>query len=101
MKKLSVEKLADTVTNNRKFKKYTQRNLSDLTGINRTMISRIESCDYVPSIDQLQALAEVLDFEIVDLFEEEGKNNFMKKFDKNIEVKFNSNYYNPIKTSNI
>ncbi|MDU3688714.1 MAG: helix-turn-helix transcriptional regulator, partial [Anaerococcus hydrogenalis] len=36
-------------------KKFTQRNLSDLTGINRTMISRIESCDYVPSIDQLQA----------------------------------------------
>ena len=86
MKKLSVEKLSDTVTNNRKFKKYTQRNLSDLTGINRTMISRIESCDYVPSIDQLQALADVLDFEIVDLFEEEGKNNFMKKFDKKYKI---------------
>lgn len=86
MKKLSVEKLADTVTNNRKLKKYTQRNLSDLTGINRTMISRIESCDYVPSIDQLQALAEVLDFEIVDLFEEEGKNNFMKNIDKKYKI---------------
>lgn len=86
MKKLSIEKLADTVTNNRKFKKYTQRNLSDLTGINRTMISRIESCDYVPSIDQLQALAEVLDFEIVDLFEEKGKNNFMKNIDKKYKI---------------
>ncbi|WP_396334688.1 nucleotide sugar dehydrogenase, partial [Anaerococcus hydrogenalis] len=61
-------------------------NLSDLTGINRTMISRIESCDYVPSIDQLQALAEVLDFEIVDLFEEKGKNNFMKNIDKKYKI---------------
>lgn len=30
-----------------------------------------------------------------------GALQIMKKFDKNIEVKFNSNYYNPIKTSNI
>ena len=33
------------------------------------MISRLESCDYTPSIDQLQSIAEVLNFEVVDLFE--------------------------------
>lgn len=30
-----------------------------------------------------------------------GALQIMKKFDENIEVKFNSNYFNPIKTSNI
>lgn len=86
MKELSVEKLADFVSTYRKSKNFSQRNLSDLTGINRTMISRIESCDYVPSIDQLQALAEVLGFDIVDLFVEEGKKSFMKNIDKKYKI---------------
>lgn len=86
MKKLSVKKLADFVSTYRKGKNFSQRNLSDLTGINRTMISRIESCDYVPSIDQLQALAEVLGFDIVDLFVEEGKKIFMKNIDKKYRI---------------
>lgn len=42
-----------------------------MTGINRGMISRLESCDYTPSIDQLQSIAEVLNFEVVDLFEDD------------------------------
>ncbi|WP_276875801.1 nucleotide sugar dehydrogenase [Anaerococcus hydrogenalis] len=86
MKKLSVEKLADFVSTYRKGKNFSQRNLSDLTGINRTMISRIESCAYVPSIDQLQALAEVLGFDIVDLFVEEGKKSFMKNIDRKYKI---------------
>ena len=86
MKKLSVEKLADFVSTYRKSKNFSQRNLSDLTGINRTMISRIESCNYVPSIDQLQVLAEVLGFDIVDLFVEEGKKSFMKNIDKKYKI---------------
>ena len=86
MKKLSVEKLADFVSTYRKSKNFSQRNLSDLTGINRTMISRIESCDYVPSIDQLQSLAEVLGFDIVDLFVEEGKKSFMKNIDRKYKI---------------
>ena len=86
MKKLSVKKLADFVSTYRKSKNFSQRNLSDLTGINRTMISRIESCAYVPSIDQLQALAEVLGFDIVDLFEEEGRKSFMKNIDRKYKI---------------
>lgn len=86
MKKLSVKKLADFVSTYRKSKNFSQRNLSDLTGINRTMISRIESCNYVPSIDQLQVLAEVLGFDIVDLFVEEGKKSFMKNIDKKYKI---------------
>ena len=71
MKKLNLTKMADLIISKRKEKKITQAQLGEMTGINRGMISRLESCDYTPSIDQLQAIAEVLDFEVVDLFEEE------------------------------
>ncbi|WP_236786057.1 nucleotide sugar dehydrogenase [Anaerococcus ihuae] len=73
MKKLSIEKMAKTVADKRKEKNITQTKLADLTGINRTMISRLESLDYTPSIDQLQKLGEVLDFDVVDLFVEEKR----------------------------
>ena len=68
MKKISMDLLADTVIRQRKAKHLTQKQLSDLTGINRTMISRLEKKDYQPSIQQLETLGEVLDFEPVDLF---------------------------------
>jgi UDPglucose 6-dehydrogenase len=71
MKKLSYKKMADTIIAKRKEKKITQAHLSEMTGIHRGMISRIESLDYKPSIDQLQSIAEALDFEVVDLFEDE------------------------------
>lgn len=71
MKKLSISKMADTVISKRKELKITQVQLAEKTGINRGMISRLESCDYTPSIDQLQSIAEVLDFEVVDLFEDD------------------------------
>ena len=71
MKKLSIEKMADTVINKRKEMGLTQAKLAEMTGINRAMISRLEQADYTPSIDQLQAIGEVLDFVIVYLFEEE------------------------------
>lgn len=82
MKKLSIEKMAKTVSDKRKEKNITQTKLADLSGINRTMISRLESFDYTPSIDQLQKLGEVLDFDVVDLFVEEKKEtskNFSNK----------------------
>ena len=88
MKKLSVRKMADTIIAKRKAKKITQAQLAEMTGINRGMISRLESCDYTPSIDQLQAIAEALDFEIVDLFEDEkaDKKKFLVDRKYNIAV---------------
>lgn len=71
MKKLSMTLLADTVVRQRKEKHMTQKQLSDLTGINRAMISRLEKKDYQPSIQQLETLGEVLDFEPVTLFVED------------------------------
>lgn len=70
MKKLSYKKMADTIIAQRKEQKLTQAQLAEMTVIHRGMISRIESLDYIPSIDQLHAIAEVLNFEVVDLFEE-------------------------------
>ena len=63
--------MADTIIAKRKALKLTQAQLAEMTNINRGMISRLESCDYTPSIDQLQAIAEVLGFEVVDLFEDD------------------------------
>lgn len=58
MKKISYQKMADTIIAKRKEKKLTQAQLADMTGIHRAMVSRLEGLDYIPSIDQLQAIAE-------------------------------------------
>ena len=68
MKKLSLSLLSDTVTSRRKALKMTQAELAKRTGMNRSMLSRLESQEYTPSIPQLQALGEVLGFEPVSLF---------------------------------
>lgn len=73
MKKLSPKLLAEAISKRRKERKLSQQQLAELTGINRVMLSRIESQDYIPSIPQLEELTEVLDFEPTDFFIEEKK----------------------------
>ena len=80
MKKISLSLLAATITKQRKAKKITQKQLSDLTGINRAMISRLEKEDYLPSIIQLEKLGEVLDFEPVSMFAEQTMKEAPEKF---------------------
>ena len=75
MKKLSEEKMINTILSKRKALGYTQQTLSDKTGINRVMIGRIENKEYMPSIDQLERLGEVLGFEVTDLFIDEAMLN--------------------------
>lgn len=72
MKKLSTQALINTVINRRKALKLTQADLSRRTGINRSMIGRLENGEYIPSIEQLQSLGEVLGFEVTDLFTDES-----------------------------
>lgn len=67
MKKLSIDKLVSTIHTLRKEKGLTQAQLADATGINRAMIGRIENKDYIPTVEQMQAMAEVLGFEVVDM----------------------------------
>ncbi|MGN0359991.1 MAG: nucleotide sugar dehydrogenase [Hominisplanchenecus sp.] len=79
MKKLSRSLLAELVSSRRKAINMTQQQLANLTGINRAMLSRLEKQDYLPSIPQLEALAEVLEFEPDSLFVEEKKESSFEK----------------------
>ncbi len=75
MKKLSIDKLVNTIYTCRKQMGLTQAELAVKTGINRAMIGRIENKDYIPTVEQLEALADVLNFEVVDMFVEEDTSN--------------------------
>ena len=68
MKQLSTQLLADTVLSRRKALGITQAQLAKTTGIHRGLLSRLESQSFTPSIEQLQALGEALNFEVTDLF---------------------------------
>ena len=79
MKKLSFSLLAETVKKGRKEKNITQAQLAQLTGINRSMIGRLEKEAFKPSTDQLEAIAEVLGFDLTDLYVEAGTPSAPKK----------------------
>ena len=79
MRKLSQELLVTKVAEKRKEKGLTQQQLADLTGINRALLSRLETSDFIPSIQQLEALGDVLEFDIVSLFVDESKNVEIEK----------------------
>ena len=68
MKKLSLKLLSETVTSSRKAKKLTQAQLASAVCMNRSILSRLETGDYTPSVDQLFALSEVLGFNPAVLF---------------------------------
>ena len=71
MKKLSRSLLAETVVARRKALKMTQAELAERIGMNRSVLSKLENQTYHPSLDQLEALAKVLDFDIPSLYSEE------------------------------
>lgn len=86
MKKLSLDLLADTIVKARKEAKMTQQDLADQTGINRTMISRLESCDYCPSIPQLEVLGDILNFDPASFFVETDCNRLETVSPLNIAI---------------
>lgn len=86
MKKLSQSRLADTVMNGRKENGMTQAQLADATGINRALISRIEQKDFVPSIEQLESLSEVLNFDLTEMFINAGAHKLKSPSPLNIAV---------------
>ena len=78
MKTLSTKKLAEAITKLREEKGYTKEELGNLTGINRIMIGRIEREDFIPSIVQLEALSNILGFDLTEMFiEKERTNSFV------------------------
>ena len=64
----------------------TQAQLADAPGINRALISRIEQHDFVPSIEQLEHLGEVLAFDITELFTNSCSENLASPAPMNIAV---------------
>lgn len=71
MKRISRALLADTVHRRRKDLSYTMEDVAEKCGLHRTSVSRLEKGEFIPSIEQLEALAEVLKFEIIDLFQDD------------------------------
>ena len=68
MNKLSSALLAETVLSLRKSRGLSQAELAQAADMNRSMLSRLEQQKYMPSIDQLQKLSEILGFEPSSLF---------------------------------
>jgi UDPglucose 6-dehydrogenase len=68
MKSFSQHLFVSQLTAARKDKHMTQQQLADASGVNRGMIVRIESGDYVPSIEQLDHLCAVLDLDPTSFF---------------------------------
>ena len=62
-------KLAAIVRDTRKKLNMTQAELAEKTGMNRTVLGRLEKGDYEPSISQLESLAEALGLEVTSFFE--------------------------------
>ena len=72
MKKISISKLAFLVKNKRTELNMTQDDVGKKTGINRALVGRIERNEFLPSIIQLNALAEVLEFDLEELLEDDA-----------------------------
>lgn len=75
MEILSTEKLASIVSELRNKQNMTQSILSNKTGIKKDLISRIEKNTFIPSIKQLEALSEALDFDVTTLYTVKKVNN--------------------------
>lgn len=71
MKKFSLSLLSETIISRRKALSISQAELAKKTGINRSVLSNLENQTYTPSMDQLQALSEALQFDPTDMFKEE------------------------------
>ena len=69
MRELSVTQLSQVVKTRRKALKLTQAQLAKAIHMNRTLLSRLESGNYTPSMNQLLALSDVLQFDIHDVWE--------------------------------
>ncbi len=87
MKEISLKLLSETILTKRKTKNLTQLQLAKSTGINRSIISKIESMEHTPSINQLLALSEALNFDPQSLFAEK---NQATDAAGNVSAKYNS-----------
>ena len=78
MRHFSQALLAKAVIDSRKKKGISQEELSKATGINRTMIGRIERLDYMPTIRQLESLIDVLGIDYDSILDNEPADSVSK-----------------------
>jgi len=72
MKRLSRKKLQEVLERRRKALNLSQLEVAEKTGINRSVLSRIESGLCTPSLDKLLALSTILDFPIDEVLEDDA-----------------------------
>ncbi len=72
MKTFSLPLLTETVVQRRKQLGIRQAELAKMVGMNRSMLSKLENGLYTPSIDQLNALAQALEFDPTAMFMEQS-----------------------------
>ncbi|MDU6444557.1 MAG: nucleotide sugar dehydrogenase, partial [Streptococcus sp.] len=70
MKTFSSATLAKLILDYRKENKVSQETLAAESGINRSILSKIEQEEHIPSITQIESLAKIISFDIADLFTE-------------------------------
>lgn len=68
MKLFSSAILAKLILDYRKDNKVSQEALATESGINRSILSKIEQGKHIPSVTQLETLANIIGFDITDLF---------------------------------
>lgn len=71
MKRISSKLLSKIIKTNREKYNISQVQLAEKTDINRAMISKIESEKYMPSVEQLEKLEQVLKFTIDDILQDD------------------------------
>ena len=83
MQKISIELLSKTIKEKRNSLNLTQADLANKANMNRAMLSKLENKEYMPSIEQIETLGDILNFDYVDLFNKQIESN--KK--ENVNVK--------------
>ena len=86
MKSFSIDRLSVLVNAGRRGMKLSQAQLAERTGLNRATISKIEQKDYIPSIPQLQALSQALNFDITEVFVEESSSAVYEEPNKKYNI---------------
>ncbi|MCY7187475.1 helix-turn-helix domain-containing protein [Streptococcus gallolyticus subsp. gallolyticus] len=68
MKSFSSAILAKLILDYRKDNKVSQEALATESGINRSVLSKIEQEEHIPSIAQIESLAHIVGFDVTELF---------------------------------
>ncbi|MBR4421310.1 MAG: nucleotide sugar dehydrogenase [Erysipelotrichaceae bacterium] len=75
MQRINQYKLAKAIKTKRKEMNLSQAELADRVGINRAVLSKLENDSYMPSIEQLEDLQEILGFTYDDISEQKPQEN--------------------------